>query len=118
MSRSSKKSPFISYRLFNTIDKMNLKNLKQLVFTKSRSSTVFPSMVGHNISVYNGKNYVPFLILNQMISSKLGEFSRTRNFRGHKGINKKLIKKSSKKVTKNKKSIKKNIKTTSKKFKK
>ena len=61
MSRSLKKGPFVEPRLLNRIEAMNEAGEKKVVKTWSRSSTIFPEMVGH----------------------KLGEFAPTRTFRGH-----------------------------------
>ena len=61
MSRSSKKGPFIEERLLARIEAMNATNEKRMIRTWSRSSTIFPDMVGH----------------------KLGEFAPTRTFRTH-----------------------------------
>ena len=54
-----------------------------VVKTWSRASTILPSMVGHTIGVYNGKQHVPVYVTEQMVGNKLGEFSPTRNFRSH-----------------------------------
>jgi small subunit ribosomal protein S19 len=51
--------------------------------TWSRRSMVLPEMVGLTIAVYNGKQHVPVYINEDMVGHKLGEFSPTRNFRGH-----------------------------------
>ena len=61
MSRSLKKGPFVEPRLLGRIEAMNEAGVKDVVKTWSRSSTIFPEMVGH----------------------KLGEFAPTRTFRGH-----------------------------------
>ena len=58
-------------------------NKKDIIKTWSRASTILPSMVGHTIAVYNGKQHVPVYINDQMVGHKLGEFSPTRNFRSH-----------------------------------
>ena len=44
---------------------------------------IIPSMIGHTIAVYNGKQHVPLFISEQIIGHKLGEFIPTRNFRSH-----------------------------------
>jgi small subunit ribosomal protein S19 len=85
MSRSSKKGPFVEERLLARIEAMNKENKKQPVKTWSRTSTVFPEMVGHTIAVYNGKQHMPVFISEQMVGHKLGEFAPTRTFRGHAG---------------------------------
>nr|QKN99067.1 ribosomal protein S19 [Limonium sinense]QUB07565.1 ribosomal protein S19 [Limonium bicolor] len=40
-------------------------------------------MVGHTISIHNGKVHLPIYIRGRMIGYKLGEFAPTRNFEGH-----------------------------------
>jgi len=40
-------------------------------------------MVGHTIAVHDGRRHVPVYITENMVGHKLGEFSPTRNFRGH-----------------------------------
>ena len=85
MSRSLKKGPFIAAHLLkkiNALDK-NKKSDEVVVKTWSISSTILPSMVGHVIGVYNGKQHVPVYVSEQMVGNKLGEFSPTRNFRSH-----------------------------------
>ena len=47
------------------------------------SSTILPSMVGHTIAVYNGRQHVPIFISDQIVGHKLGEFAPTRSFRSH-----------------------------------
>ena len=43
------------------------------------------AMVGHTISVHNGKAHIPVFITENMVGHKLGEFSPTRIFKGHAG---------------------------------
>jgi small subunit ribosomal protein S19 len=83
MSRSLSKGPFISADLSKKIDLLNENGKKDTLKTWSRASTILPSMVGHTIAVYNGKQHVPVYINDQMVGHKLGEFSPTRNFRSH-----------------------------------
>jgi small subunit ribosomal protein S19 len=85
MSRSSKKGPFVEDRLLRRIETMNESGSKQMIRTWSRSSTIFPEMVGHTIAVYDGRKHVPVFIDEQMVGHKLGEFAPTRTFRGHSG---------------------------------
>jgi small subunit ribosomal protein S19 len=54
--------------------------------TWSRSSTIVPIMIGHTIAVHNGREHIPVFITDQMVGHKLGEFSITRTFKGHKKI--------------------------------
>ena len=83
MSRSSKKGPFIDDRLLRRIEAMNATNEKRMIRTWSRSSTVFPDMVGHTIAVHDGRKHVPVFVSEQMVGHKLGEFAPTRTFYGH-----------------------------------
>ena len=83
MSRSAKKGPFVDARLMTRITAMNQAGQKRMVKTWSRSSTVFPEMVGHTIAVHDGRKHVPIFISESMVGHKLGEFALTRTFRGH-----------------------------------
>ena len=85
MSRSSKKGPFVEERLMHRIEAMNEVNEKRMIRTWSRSSTVFPEMVGHTIAVHDGRKHVPVYVTESMVGHKLGEFSPTRTFRYHAG---------------------------------
>ena len=93
MSRSSKKGPFVEERLMGRIESMNAVNEKRMIRTWSRTSTVFPEMVGHTIAVHDGRKHVPVFVSEQMVGHKLGEFAPTRTFRGHAGDNKTQVKK-------------------------
>ena len=93
MSRSSKKGPFVEPRLMSRVEAMNAEGKKQMVRTWSRTSTVFPEMVGHTIAVYNGRTHMPVFISESMVGHKLGEFAPTRTFRGHAGDRKTQVKK-------------------------
>ena len=92
MSRSLSKGPFISANLSKKVDLLNTNGKKDIIKTWSRASTILPSMVGHTIAVYNGKQHVPVYINDQMVGHKLGEFSPTRNFRSHVKSDKKAKK--------------------------
>jgi small subunit ribosomal protein S19 len=85
MGRSTKKGPFVEDRLMRRITQMNEQNQKQMIKTWSRTSTVFPDMVGHTIAVHDGRKHVPVFISESMVGHKLGEFAPTRTFRGHGG---------------------------------
>nr|YP_009391896.1 ribosomal protein S19 [Acrosorium ciliolatum]ARW60040.1 ribosomal protein S19 [Acrosorium ciliolatum] len=83
MSRSLNKGPYIEFKLFQKIEKLNKQNKKETIKTWSRSSTIIPNMVGHTIAVHNGKQHYPVFISDQMVGHKLGEFIPTRTFRSH-----------------------------------
>jgi small subunit ribosomal protein S19 len=83
MSRSLKKGPFVDTHLLEKVEDMNRANEKKVLKTWSRRSTVIPEMVGHTLAVHNGKKFVPVYITENMVGHKLGEFSPTRQFKGH-----------------------------------
>ena len=89
MSRSSRKGPYVEERLMSRIESMNNSGSKNMIRTWSRTSTIFPEMVGHTIAVHDGRKHVPIFITEQMVGHKLGEFSHTRTFHGHTGERKK-----------------------------
>src|SRR5881296_389400 len=83
MARSTKKGAFVDGYLQGRIEAMNSRNEKKVLRTWSRRSTVIPEMVGHTIAVHNGKKFIPVYITENMVGHKLGEFSFTRQFKGH-----------------------------------
>jgi len=85
MARSLKKPPFIHYKLLKRVDEAQEKGSKSVIKTWSRASTITPDFVGLTIAVYNGKKFIPVYVTENMVGHKLGEFSPTRNYRGHGG---------------------------------
>ena len=83
MARSTKKGAFVDSHLMAKVEGMNARSEKKVLRTWSRRSTVIPEMVGHTIAVHNGKNFIPVYVTENMVGHKLGEFSFTRNFKGH-----------------------------------
>ena len=83
MSRSLKKGPFVEPRLLDRVIAMNEAGDKKVIKTWSRSSTIFPEMVGHTIAVHDGRKHVPDYVTESMVGHKLGEFAPSRTFRGH-----------------------------------
>jgi len=69
--------------LLKKVAAMNSAGDKKVIKTWSRRSTVIPEMVGHTLAVYNGKKFVPVYVTENMVGHKLGEFSPTRQFKGH-----------------------------------
>lgn len=84
MSRSQKKPPYIHPHLVAAVRQARKSGSKTPIKTRSRSSTIVPEMIGLTICVHNGKVYVPVLITDLMVNYKLGEFSITRTYKGHK----------------------------------
>ena len=85
MARSLKKGPYVYHKLLQKVERAKAGNKKTVIKTWSRSSMVIPDMVGETIAVHNGKTFVPVFITEKMVGHRLGEFSPTRNFRGHAG---------------------------------
>ena len=85
MSRSLKKGPYIHYKLEEKIEKMNESGKKNVIKTWSRASMISPDFVGHTFAVHNGNRFIPVYVTENMVGHKLGEFSPTRQFRGHGG---------------------------------
>ncbi len=83
MARSLKKGPFVDEHLMKKVELLNRRFEKKVVKTWSRRSTIVPEMVGHTIAVHNGKKFIPVYVTENMVGHKLGEFSPTRNFKGH-----------------------------------
>ena len=92
MSKSSKKKPYVAPELIKRVLKLNEEGKKEVLKTWSRSSTIYPDMVGHTRAGHGGRKHVPVYVSGEMIGHKLGEFAPTRTFRGH-AADKKLAKK-------------------------
>lgn len=84
MARSTKKGAFVDGHLLNKASSMQEQEKKQAIKTWSRRSTIVPDFVGLTFSVYNGKQFIPVYVQENMVGHKLGEFAPTRTFRGHK----------------------------------
>ncbi len=83
MGRSVKKGPFTDGHLEKKLEALNATSEKKVIRTWSRRSTILPEFVGHTIGVHNGKKFIPVYITENMVGHKLGEFSPTRQFKGH-----------------------------------
>ena len=83
MGRSVKKGPFTDGHLEKKIDVLNTTNEKKVIRTWSRRSTILPEFVGHTIAVHNGRKFIPVYVTENKVGHKLGEFSPTRQFKGH-----------------------------------
>ena len=83
MARSLKKGPFVDDHLIKKVEAMNAAGDRKVIKTWSRRSTIIPEMVGHTVAVHDGRKHVPVFVSESMVGHKLGEFSPTRQFRGH-----------------------------------
>lgn len=84
MSRSAKKGPFVDEKLFKRVSQLNERRAKTVMKTWSRACTIIPEFVGHTFEVHNGNKFIKVYIVEDMVGHKLGEFSPTRTFRGHR----------------------------------
>ena len=89
MSRSVWKGPFVDMHLIKKAETAAKSGSKEVIKTWSRRSTILPDFVGLTFGVYNGQKFVPVTVNEQMVGHKLGEFSPTRNFKGHTAADKK-----------------------------
>jgi small subunit ribosomal protein S19 len=85
MPRSIKKGPFVDDHLIKKVRLLDQSGERgQVIRTWSRRSMIIPEFVGHTFLVHNGKKFFPVFVLETMVGHKLGEFSPTRTFRGHR----------------------------------
>ena len=78
MSRSTKKGPYIDPNLMKRAEAVIQSGQKAVIKTWSRSSTIFPQMIGLTIGVHDGRRHVPIFITENMVGHRLGEFAPTR----------------------------------------
>lgn len=88
MPRSLKKGPFVDEKLMKKVRVMLDSGDKKIIKTWSRRSTIIPDFIGFTFAVHNGKKFIPVYVTENMVGHKLGEFSPTRTFRGHSGVEK------------------------------
>jgi len=91
MSRSTIKGPYVAEKLIVKVERMKNSGKKEPIKTWARSSQIPPEFVGYTFSVHNGKIFKDVFITEDMVGHRLGEFSLTRNFKGHGRIVKRLL---------------------------
>ena len=89
MARSVWKGPFVEESLIKKVEKQKLDPKRIPIKTWSRKSTIIPEFIGVSFLIYNGKKFIPLTVSEDMVGHKLGEFSPTRTFYGHKPADKK-----------------------------
>ena len=82
MSRSIKKGPYIEPSVAKKIERSG-GSKSQPIKTWARACTISPDFVGYTFMVHNGKQHLKVFVTEDMVGHKLGEFSPTRQFRGH-----------------------------------
>src|SRR5207249_10070337 len=88
MARSLKKGPFVDEKLFSKVQRAKATDSRAPIRTWSRRCTIVPEFIGATFEVHNGKTFHRVFVSEEMVGHKLGEFSPTRNFRGHSGSKK------------------------------
>lgn len=85
MSRSSKKGPFVDFKVFKKVKAQLDSGSKAPIKTWARACTIVPEFVGITFEVHNGKAFIKVFVTEDMVGHRLGEFAATRTFRGHSG---------------------------------
>ena len=85
MPRSLKKGPFVDPKLLMKVIRVKEQGGREAIKTWSRASTVIPEFVNLTFLVHNGKQHLRVFVTEDMVGHKLGEFSPTRNYKGHTG---------------------------------
>lgn len=85
MSRSLKKGPYVDVKLLKKVIKQTDDGGSEPIKTWARACTIIPEFVNRTFMVHNGKEFKRVFVTENMVGHKLGEFSPTRNFRGHAG---------------------------------
>jgi len=89
MSRSSKKGPFVDFKVFKKVQAALSSGSKEPIKTWARACTIVPEFVGLTFMVHNGKSHLKVFVTEDMVGHRLGEFAPTRTFKGHGGKAKK-----------------------------
>ncbi len=85
MSRSLKKGPFVTPKLYQKVQRQQAEGGGEPIRTWARACTIVPEFVGVTFMVHNGKQHLKVFVTEDMVGHKLGEFAPTRTFRGHGG---------------------------------
>ena len=56
-----------------------MKNNENNIETHCRDAIILPEMIGKTIKVHSGKDFIPVILIGEMIGHYLGEFVLTRN---------------------------------------
>lgn len=65
-------------KLYDKIKRAKQGIFKKLIKTHRRDFVILPEMVGLMIHIHRGKEFVPVMIMEEMIGHYLGEFAATR----------------------------------------
>jgi len=84
MGRSLKKGPYVDEKLYLKVMRQQESGERTPIRTWARRCTIVPEFVGHTFQVHNGRIFNDVFVTEDMVGHKLGEFSPTRLFRGHR----------------------------------
>ncbi len=88
MGRSLKKGPFVDEKLYRKVERQVESKRKTPIKTWARRCTIVPEFVGYTFQVHNGRVFLDVFVTEDMVGHKLGEFSFTRQFKGHTMVKK------------------------------
>jgi small subunit ribosomal protein S19 len=83
MARSLKKGQYVDKNIVEKVARAISSGDRKPIKTWARASVITPDMVGLTFAVHNGKKHEQVLIMENMIGHRLGEFAKTRTFKGH-----------------------------------
>ncbi|MFO0840050.1 MAG: 30S ribosomal protein S19 [Phycisphaerae bacterium] len=83
MARSLKKGPYVDEVLFQRAVRARDAGSHAPLKVWNRACTIVPEFVGMHFEVHNGKGFAKVYVTEDMVGHKLGEFSPTRQFKGH-----------------------------------
>lgn len=84
MTRSMRKGPYVDERILKKVLGKKPEDTG-VIKVWIRGCDISPEMVGFTFGVYNGKSFIEFLVTEDMVGHKLGEFSPTKKFVRHGG---------------------------------
>jgi len=83
MSRSLKKGPYVSEKLFKKAMAVKDAGARAPIKAWTRSCMIVPEFVGLTFEVHNGRHFIKVYVTEEMVGHKLGEFAPSRTFKGH-----------------------------------
>ncbi|MEA3414287.1 MAG: ribosomal protein S19 family protein [Nanoarchaeota archaeon] len=84
---------FQEHENFVKLAKKKIEQGKKSIRTHRRDLVVVPGLLGMKISVYAGRDFLPFEVTIETLGHKFGEFSPTRQRVKHTSKDKKVVKK-------------------------
>ena len=78
MNIYNRKGPYISVKQYKHIQSLEKKTFNAIEMP--RNNLITPSFSGLFVKTHNGKKYVEFIVSNEMVGHKFGEFANTRSW--------------------------------------